>query len=251
MDTVYGPESGTVKIILDPLYWFRPDLRLLPGWPEDDEHTIGLWKKRPAFLSKLKRAMEVFLGEEELLDRNGMAVRDLVDIATEWVAEQISLLMIVARDSFLEGDSQGFESASVACLTLLNDQARILASWPQYRLDDKIERERKNWGDDTERAIKHTHVWTTYTEDKHSVPLRDYYRQDLDGLVADYYRPRVEAYFSLLRDRMAQGRTDVSDEEFDAIYTPIEQEFIRTPVRSLPRGDNPVQVVRRTVESLS
>jgi len=247
VDTVYGPESGTVKIILDPLYWFRPDLELLHGWPEDAERSKALWARRPAFVPRLRSAVEIFLSQPDLLRTNEMARRDLVDIASQWISERFSLALIRARDAFLGQDAGAFEDAAKVCLRLLDEKTRLLASWPPYRLDRKVERERKNWGDDASRATKHTHVWVTYEEDQHSVPLRDYYRMDLDGLVADYYKPRVAAYLDLLRRKLASGETKVSAEEFDALYTPIEEGFIAAPVRSLPEGEDPVAIVRELI----
>ena len=248
VDTVYGPESGTVKIIMDPLYWFRPDLELQPGWPEDAPRTNALRDGRPAFIEKLRRAVELFAAQDDLLQKSDLARRDLVDIARQWVAERCSLAIIAMRDAFISGNAAALETATAEALSLLDDQTRLLATWPAYRLDLKIERERKKWGDDADRAIKHTHVWVSYNENEHSVPLRDYYRQDLDGLVADYYKVRVAAFGDLLRTKLSHGKSGISDEEFDALYTPIEERFIAEPAKCHATGEDPVDVVRALLD---
>ena len=242
-ETAYGPECGTVKLILDPAYWFRPDLDLLPGWPEDNDTMRQYRANRPQWLPKLRAAVEVFLSAPELLAENRFAVRDLVDVTRQWIAERFNIALVNVRDAFLAGDKAAFDKNAPECRALLAEQARLAASWPAYRLDEKIERHRPEFGDDAARAIKHRHVWVSTDPTQHSVPLRDYYRQDLDGLIADYYAPRVDAYLDLLKTRLAEGNLQVSAEEFDALYTPIEEAFIASPSRTLPH-DNTVDVVR-------
>ena len=242
-ETSYGPDSGTVKIILDPLYWFRPDLELCPGWPEDKERTDKLWAKRPLFVKKLRHATEILLARKALLEENPMACRDLVDIAKQWLADRSSLEIIAIRDAFLDGDQARFETSARQCLELLEDQARLLASWEPYRLDRKIERHVPIWGDDAARSVKHMHVWVSRQDGLRSAPLRDYYRQDLDGLVAHYYRERVAAYIELLREKLNRGVTTATEEEFEALYHPIEDRFIHSPTEPLPEGEKPARVV--------
>ena len=250
VDTVYGPESGTVKIIMDPAYWFRPDLELIPGWPEDEERTDYLRGRRPAFVVKLREALEIFLQQTDLLATSSMARRDLVDIARQWIAERASQCIIAIRDAFVGRDTAAFEKASEPVLGLLDDQTRLLASWPAYRLDRKIEKSRERYGgDEAAKAIKHLHVWCTEFVGKHSVPLRDYYRMDLDGLVADYYKPRVAKYIEVLREKLASGETTLTDEELDAMYEPIEEGFIVAPVRSFPDDEDPVDIVRELLDA--
>ena len=244
LETVYGPESGTVKLIMDPLYWFRPDLKLLHGWPEDDERAKSLWEARKSWPPKLQRAAEVFLSRAGMLAPNDMAVRDLLDIVRQWIAERFNAALIAARDAFLRGDCSALDGAAARALSLLDDQARLLASWPPYRLDRQIEQARAQYGNDAARAVTRLHVWCNPTEGQDSVPLRDYYRMDLDGLVADYYKPRVAAYLDLLQRKLAAGEKAVSEAELDAIYTPIEKAFIAGPPRPLPQGEDPVAIVR-------
>lgn len=242
-ETAFGPECGTVKLILDPLYWFRPDLEFLPGWPEDNETMQRFRANRPTWLPKLQAAIEIFLRAQELLAENRLARRDLVDVTRQWIAERFNIAIIGARDAFLAGDGATFDEAAAQCRMLLANQTRLAASWPAYRLDEKIERHRPEFGDDAARAIKHRHVWVTTDPTQHSIPLRDYYRQDLDGLIADYYAPRVDSYLNLLRTRLTERNLQVSTEEFDVLYTPIEEAFIASPSRTLPH-DDPVDVVR-------
>jgi len=245
VDTVYGPESGTVKIIMDPAYWFRLDLELIPGWPEDEERTAYLRRRRPAFIERLREALEIFIQQTPLLEASQMARRDLVDITRQWIAERASQCIFGMRDAFLERDSIAFEKAAEPVLGLLDDQTRLLASFPEYRLDRKIEKSRDMYGGDAAASrIKHMHVWCTPDVGSHSVPLRDYYRMDLDGLVADYYRPRVAKYMEVLREKLASGETTLTEEELDAMYGPIEEGFITAPVRSFPDHEDPVDVVR-------
>jgi hypothetical protein len=70
---------------------------------------------------------------------------------------------------------------------------------------------------------------------------------DLDGLVADYYKPRVRAYLDLLRNKLAAGERTVSNEDLEKIYAPIEDQFIHSPLHVLPEGEDSVAVVRGLV----
>jgi hypothetical protein len=236
-ETAFGPESGTVKIILDPLYWFRPDLDLLAGWPEDRAITEDRRTRRPEWLPKMQRAAELFASDRDLLARSKMAVRDLVDVTRQIVAERFSIELVAARDAFLASDGEKLESVATEALRLLDYQTKLLSSWPAYRLDVKVERHRHIHGDDSARAVKHRHVWVSTNESQHSVPLRDYFRQDLDESVAGYYKPRVEAFLDLLRVKLSAGDTSVAEDELDRIYTPIEEGFIAAIVPSHPERD--------------
>ncbi len=247
LETVYGPDSGSIILLMDPLYWLRPNLELLHGPRRLRAQMKELWPKRKSFIPKLRHAIEVFLAQPDLLQRSYPARRDLVDIARQWIAERFDQEIRRARDAFLQSDASGFEDASASCLSLLDQQIRLLASWPPYRLDRKIESARAIHGDDASRAVKHIHVWVITEEGQESEPLRDYYRMDLDGLVADLYRPRVIAYFDLLRQKIAERDTALSYEELDPIYSRIERDFIAAPVRSLPEGEDPVGVIREFV----
>ncbi len=243
LETVYGPNSGSIVLIMDPLYWLRPNLELIHGPRRLRAQMKELWQERKSFIPKLRHAIDLFLAQPDLLQRSYLARRDLVDITRQWIAERFNREIRNARDAFLQGDASAFESASALCLNLLDQQIRLLASWPPYRLDRKVERARALHGDDASRRVKHVHVWVTSAEGQESVPLRDYYRMDLDGLVADLYRPRVAAYFDLLRQKIAAGDTGLSREELDPIYSRIEREFIDSPVSLLPEED-PVAVIR-------
>lgn len=165
------------------------------------------------------------------------------------MAERFNVQIRRARDAFLDGDESSFEVTARACLALLDKQVRLLASWPPYRLDRKIERAKARHGDDAERAVKHFHIWVTYQEELESEPLRDYYRMDLDGLVAACYRPRVAAFLDLLRKKMGRGITEVSEGELDPIYTEIERAFIAEPVNPQPGNEDPVFVVQSLLKS--
>jgi alpha-N-acetylglucosaminidase len=248
IETVYGEESGTVKTIMDPLYWFRPDLRLLAGWPEDDEHVIPMWKRRSAFIPKLRRACELLLEAGNLVGESNMARHDLVDIARQWIAERFNQALISARDAFLNGNADELKGIEPICLRLLDDQARLLASWPAYRLNRQVAQVVDQYPNDTAKAVKRLHVWCNPIEGQESVPLRDYYRMDLDELVADYYKPRVAAYLQLLQEKCSAGQKTITDEEFEQVYAPIERAFIDAPLRPLPDDENPIDVVLDMME---
>jgi hypothetical protein len=242
VETVHGSESGSVGTITDPLYWYRPDLHLLLGWTRPDEKTAALRSRRAVIIPKLRRAVGVFLAQADALKANEMAVRDLVDITRQWVAERFNIALLAARDAFLAGDSLAFDRAAQVCLGLLDDQIRLLASWAPYRLDTKVREHVPIYGDDAERWVKHTHVWVYAEDGVHSPPLRDYYRMDLDGLLAGYYKPRMIAYFDLLERKLAAGETSVADDEWESAFAPIEQAFIAKPMPILPTGENPVDI---------
>jgi len=199
------------------------------------------------FIPKLRRAAELLLAAGNLVGENNMARRDLVDIARQWIAERFNQALIGARDAFLAGNGGELARLEPICLRLLDDQARLLASWPAYRLSRQVAQVRDQYRDPV-KAVKLLHVWCNPVEGQESVPLRDYYRMDLDELVADYYKPRVAAYFALLRDKCAAGETTVTEEEFDAVYTPVERAFVAAPLCPLPDDEDPTDVVQDLLE---
>ena len=192
--------------------------------------------------------MEIFLQSPDLLEGNVMARKDLVDIARQWIAERFNIEIRRARDAFLSGETEEFETAAEASLTILDQQIRLLSSWKPYRLDNKIIKATPRHGDDAARAVKHFHLWVTYNADLESEPLRDYYRMDLDGLVAGLYRPRVEAFLGSLRKEMARGKKEVDEGKLEERYSEIESEFISAPLPSLWAGEDPVSIVSELLE---
>ena len=249
IDTVYGRYSGSVIILMDPLYWLRPNLSLVHGSPKLAEKIGSLWPRRAAYIPKLRHAIEVFLSQKKMIGESPMATRDLVDIARQWIAERFNQEIRRARDAFIEARAADFEDAAESCLKLLDQQVRLLSSWPPYRLDLKIKRAKLKFGGDASRSVKHIHLWVLPQEGQESKPLLDYYRMDLDGLVADYYRPRVAAYLNVLRSKMAAGEMSLSDEELDPIYSRIERDFIAMSVRSLSKGEAAVAVIRELLDA--
>ena len=243
IDTVYGPNSGSVKFLLDPLYWFRLTRDLYIGSPEYREETLALRKARVAYIPKLRRALDTLVGQWEALEGNDMAARDLVDIARQWIAERFAGQLRRALDAFLEGDSVAFEKSAAASLGLLDQQIRLLASWPPYRLQAKVERGKAIYGDDACRAVKHAHVWVYTEEGMESPDLRDYYRMDLDVLVRDYYHPRVAAYLDVLRQKLSAGDTTLTAEELDGPYSEIEESFLAAPLPPQPEPESVIAVV--------
>lgn len=244
LDSVYAPDSGSVIFLLDPIYWFRPRSDLYAGAARRKDKVLTLRQSRAAFIPKLRHAMEMLLSLPELLDANAMACHDLVDIARQWIAERFYQKLRLARDAFAQGNAPMFRRVAGLCLSLLDQQARLLASWPDYRLDRKIERSRTVFGDDACRAIKHTHVWVLSDEGQETLDLLDYYRLDLDGLVADYYKPRVAAYLDWLGRKLETGDRTLCDSDLDDVYSRIENEFVSAPVHRLPAGERPVTVAR-------
>jgi alpha-N-acetylglucosaminidase len=244
VETVYGPDSGSIVILMDPLYWLRPNASLLHGSPKVTPIAAKLWPKREDYIPKLRHAVEVFLENADSVGQSVMATRDLVDIARQWMAERFNQQIRRARDSFLAGDSAELEEGTRMCLQLLDQQARLLSSWPPYRLDRKIERARSRHGDDAPRAVKHFQVWVSYGKgpETEAESLRDYYRMDLDGLVSDLYRPRVEAFLDCLRSKLASGEKTIDDEELDPIFTRIEESFIANPHR-IRTPEDPIVVI--------
>jgi alpha-N-acetylglucosaminidase len=242
--TAYGPRSGSVKFLLDPLYWFRLAPDLYVGPPEYREETLALRRARLAYIPKLRQALETLCGEWHALEGNDMACRDLVDIARQWIAERFNAEIRRAVDAFSLGDADAFERSAAACLGLLDEQARLLAAWPPYHLDVKVERCKAMYGRDACRAVKHAHVWVYAETGLESPDLRDYYRMDLDGLVRDYYRPRAAAYLDLLRKKIALGDTALSKGELEDAYSHIENSFIAAPLEPAPCGETAIAVVR-------
>jgi alpha-N-acetylglucosaminidase len=239
VETVYGPDSGGIVILMDPLYWLRPNLELLHGSPKVTPIAGRLWPGREAYIPRLQSAIKTFLENSDQVRENQMATRDLLDITRQWIAERFNLQIRRTRDAFLVGDEIEFENGARECLQLLDDQTRLLSSWPPYRLDKKIERARDIHGNDADRAVKHFQVWVSYGDgpETEAESLRDYYRMDLDGLVSDLYRPRMEAFIAHLRDKLAEGEKTLDNDELDSIYTRIERRFISSYHKTYPIED--------------
>jgi len=251
LDTVYGPNSGSIILLMGPLYWLRPNATLLHGSQQMRERATKLWPERPIYIPQLRHAIEIFLAQPQFLRSSSLARRDLVDIARQWNAERFNQELRRAREAFLRKDAPGFEEAARSCLMILDQQVGLLSSFPPYRLDRKVQRASKMHGDDATRLVKHVHLWVMAAEGQESEPLLDYYRMDLDGLVAGYYRPRVAKYLDILRSKMSRSETSLSDEELDPIYLRMAREFTAVPLQPLPKGGSPVAVVRKILASTS
>ena len=242
--TVYGPLSGSIVNLLDPLYWFRLTPELYVGAPELKDQVLATRRQRESFIPELRAVMIGFLGQPLVLAESRMARRDLVDITRAWIAERFAREMRLAVEAFRDRRKEAFELAAVRSVNLLRRQAKLLASWPEYRLDRKVKGTEYIFGERACWAVKHSHVWTSFDAHLESEDLHDYYRMDLDGLVSGYYLPRVAAFLALLRNKMAAGEATVSDEELEAVYAPIERAFLSEPLKGVESTDDVVSLVR-------
>jgi alpha-N-acetylglucosaminidase len=216
--SVYGVDDVT-----PPFYQVRITEDAIKTRRQGGSRNLSL-AQRSRFIPHLRKALETALGERDRLAWSPLYQHDLVDIGRQYQAELFDVHVTRLYDAFKAGREDEFEKQARSMMEILRDQEALLSSNDFYCLQPILDKAMALPGipKDFDEAIRDIlTVWRGR--------ILDYARRDYYELVRFYYRPRVSAFISLLRDQMNRGSRDIPPKQLEAAYHEVEQGFVTKP----------------------
>jgi alpha-N-acetylglucosaminidase len=167
--------------------------------------------KRISFIPDLKIALELALAERDKLADNPFYQRDIVDIANALFGFVFDRHAFQMRAAFEQNNEEKFNQQASAGLEVLDDIVDLIATRPEFFLQEEIERGVAMNGekerDSISREVRQRHTALAGVENYPT--LVDYAATDRVELLRYYYRPRIEAWISHMRDNLG-GEIDTA-----------------------------------------
>lgn len=169
---------------------------------------------------KLARFIEMALSLPPSLRENRFLGHDLVDALRQYATELFNAHFLGLDAAFSARDEGRFDRHAAAMLFLLAQVEHVLSSRPSCRVEDlarTLSRHRRN-----PRLVKMRETVRKNLSFATSYPaIIDYGSRDFYEQLKFYWRPRVEAFLKLMREKMILC-TRPTKEELDALYRAIE-----------------------------
>lgn len=178
--------------------------------------------------ASLIRVWDLLLSAAEDLKDQATYGFDVVHIGRQVLSDLGNHWKSALRSALTKRDAEAFGRGVQILREGLKDLESLLATRPEFQLEAWI-RAAENWGTTEderkilrEGALRQITLWGNGEKS-----LRDYARKEWAGLISSYYRPRWEAWFSLVQDALASG-ADPDEEAFRERSIVWEREWNRT-----------------------
>lgn len=232
--------EGTNGVELSSIVAARPAVR-----PKKSGPNSGF--KIPYDPKSLVEAERLLLKDTEQLKNSEGYRFDIVDIQRQLMSNLGQFIHAKAADAFEEGNIEEFDRHSGRFLELLSDLDKVLLTRSEYSFEERVNSAVK-WAQNEEEynlydynASMHVTQWGGQPE---AYVLFDYAWKEWSGLVRDYYLPRWEKFYSMLRKCLTDGiaydesavplrngRQQLRANDFYSQLADWETEWITTPKR--------------------
>lgn len=200
-NTIYNcPDGSTQQGTHESVFCARPSLSVyqVSSWSEMSDYY------KPA---DVIRAAGMMVAAADSFRGNNNFEYDLVDIVRQAVAEKGRLVYPVVISAFRAGDRQLFAQASARFLELIRLQDRLLATRSEFRLGHWTQAARALGHTPEEKDLYEWNARVQVTTWGNRVAadqggLRDYAHKEWNGLLADFYYKRWQAFFTELTQRL-------------------------------------------------
>ncbi len=228
------------------VYYQRMGITYNPGAsaPFDDYQAYQrLYPELCREIPLMEQAVEKALGEAKRERGNSLFENDLVDYARTMLGLKSNYYIIKAYEAFKAKKQAAFEENAAQALKCLDGIAAILSTRPDFSIQKTI---------DDAMAIPGTNPFVPRMIRKHAI--NDMYApvENFEQLVL-FSKPRVEAYFSEMRTRMAQGGTSFSRGDLNAAFGALDSRWwdndIVIPDSARFKGST-LEAVRATYKSV-
>jgi len=156
--------------------------------------------------AKLVKAWSLFVEEADVLKGSDGFRYDLVDITRQVLANYALPLQQKWVLAYLQHDMAGYDQYTREFLELMDDMDGLLATRREFLLGRWIGDARRCGVDGAEKDLyeKNARDLITLWGDKES-GLHEYSCRQWAGLIKDFYKPRWQQYFGVLRQKMETG----------------------------------------------
>lgn len=156
---------------------------------------------------KMREVLELFLEGSSTFADSEPYRRDLVDLLKHYLGDAAFFSLQRTLVAWQKGDTADFEACCRDYITLLEDIERLVGTRPEYRLS--------NWINGARRLAKDSQDADLYERNARllltvwgSTELFDYSAREWSGLISDFYIPRSERFFDMLRRCATPGDFD-------------------------------------------
>lgn len=193
-NTIYAcPDGSTQQGTHESVLCARPSLQA---------YQVSTWSEMSDYYEPMDiiRAAGILLEHAEEFRGNNNFEYDLVDIVRQAVAEKGRLVYPVVVSAFKAGDKELFAAASRRFLDLILLQDKLLATRPEFKVGQWIERARSlgHTPEEKDRYEWNARVQITTWGNRVTADdggLRDYAHKEWNGLLRDFYYMRWKTYF--------------------------------------------------------
>lgn len=193
----------------------RPELPLTLSAPASPEVTDGL-----------AEAWTLLCAETTEADSAGPLGRDLCDVTAQVLTQLACRWQWQAADAALARDADAFEAAATALLAVIEDLDTLLATRPEYQLDDWLQDARRQSPDPAESALYEANARRLLTVWGHpGSALHDYAGRHWAGLVRSFHLPRWRRWHVQIAAALRTG-APLAAREFEASMTDWEERWI-------------------------
>ena len=195
------------------------------------EQSFPLFKEREGFipielrhlertLPPLKQAIKLALLEKENQVQNKLYENDLVDMARVYLGLVNNSQLIALYQAFKEGDYGGFEKKARDVERTLDAIEKILSTREDFSLEVMMGQIEK---------VPGTNRYTRETI-KQTVLFWDYVNRDCFEIMHYYYRPKLGAYVSTLREYLKKGVREISKSDVEPSFKQILAGWKQGPI---------------------
>ncbi len=156
----------------------------------------------------LVEAQRLLLSESDKLASSSGYRFDIVDVQRQLMSNLGQFIHKKAADCFLAGDLEGFDLHSGRFLELLSDLDAVLATRPEYSFENRVASAHSWATTPQERALYDYNASLQVTQwggQPEPDVLFDYAWKEWSGLTRDYYKPRWEKFYAMLRQCLVDG----------------------------------------------
>lgn len=203
------------------------------------------------FIPHLRRALEYALDDKAVQAHNPCYLHDLNDMARQYLAELFNahVLSVLAAEKNL--DATAFEREASLVERILDEIAAVMSYDAYYWLSPSVRKARSLPGAPADIDVRVRDILTLWDHGRGQRVLRDYACRDYYETVDGYYRPRVQAYIRMMRERLQRGQmTYAADGNLTREYEEIERKWVAEGFALRQEAPNPEALIGRVTEIL-
>jgi len=216
----YGKSSSNIdkawQILVDGIYncprgnnQQGPHESIFCGRPSFNNFQASSWSKMCNYYdpTSTEEAARLMITEAEKLQGNNNFEYDLIDILRQAIADKARIVYTHTIADFNCFDKKRFASDKTEFMRLLDLQDKLLASRSEFRVGHWTEQARKIGSTEFEKNLYewNARVQITTWGNRYCAntgKLRDYAHKEWNGLLKDFYRPRWEAFWTILEKEL-------------------------------------------------
>jgi alpha-N-acetylglucosaminidase len=176
----------------------RGDTVKMNAWPYG---TIAIYYPQP----ELQKALSLMLACGDRVKRTDTYRYDLTDLTRQILANYGQAVYAEIMTAYRQHDKAALDAGVKQFLQLLDDQERILSTQKEFLLGNWLEAAKSVAPTPAERSLFEYNaraLITVWGNKGVAEDLHEYANREWAGMIGSFYKPRWEAFFSVLKQRL-------------------------------------------------